>query len=127
MPAGQRFKEKVLAASRHAGKGGAPDRRVAIRIAVAVLAPDIPAAELGLVVDHATHSPGLRKAKPPAAAWLSLIAFIRHRCTDYDDLLADGYGAEAARHFSLEQMNRVLEAWGCRRRLDSREAAAEEP
>jgi hypothetical protein len=36
-------------------------------------------------------SPGLRVASPENAAWLSLVGYARHRMTEYDDLLAQGY------------------------------------
>ena len=55
------------------------------------------------------------------AAWLSLTAYIRHRLTDYDELLDDGYDAESARFFVLDDMNGVLEEWGSPRRVSGEE------
>jgi hypothetical protein len=81
------------------------------------LAPRIARHELGAVIDHARLSPGLRRAAPEAAAWLSLVAYIRHRLTEYDDLLAEGYDADSARFFVREEINRRLEAWGAIRRV----------
>ena len=49
------------------------------------LAPKIPPHEFGAVVDHALDSAGLKNAAPEAAAWLSLVAYVRHVFTDYDD------------------------------------------
>jgi len=60
-------------------------RRSDIEIALRRLAPRIPAHELGAVVDHAVDSPGLKRASPETAAWLSLVAYVRHVFTDYDD------------------------------------------
>ncbi len=68
-------------------------------------------------MDHALDSPGLRTAAPEAAAWLSLVAYIRHALTEYDALLAEGYDPDSARFFVVEPMNEVLEGWGARRRV----------
>jgi hypothetical protein len=92
-------------------------RQQALLRAVKTLAPGIPPKDAAAVVEHALASPGLKRGSPEAAAWLSLLAYVRHNFTDYDDLLAEGYGQEAARHFSLEAMNEVLGQWGCRRRV----------
>ncbi len=81
--------------------------------------PRIPRHELGAVLDHALDSPGLRAAAPDKAAWLSLVAYIRHVLTDYDDLLAGGYDVDSARHFVAGEMAAVLDRWGARRRLDA--------
>ncbi len=93
-------------------------RREAVESAVRALAPRIPRHELGAVADHALDSPGLKSAAPERAAWLSLVAYIRHVLTEYDDLLADGYDVDSARFFVREAIDTVLEEWGCRRRLD---------
>lgn len=76
-----------------------------------------------MILDAAEASRGLRTAAPEKAAWLACLAHIRHRLTDYDQLLAEGYGPEAARHFVLSEMNAVLADWGARRRIA---AAADE-
>ena len=39
-------------------------------------------------MDHAIDSRGLSVASPEIAAWLSLVAYVRHTFTDYDELLA---------------------------------------
>jgi hypothetical protein len=82
-----------------------------------VLAPRIPRHEYESVIDHALGSRGLHTASPETAAWLSMTAFIRHRLTDYDSLLDEGYDQESARFFVLDDMNRVLEGWGSPRRV----------
>ena len=69
------------------------------------------------VVDHAVDSRGLSIASPETAAWLSLVAYVRHTFTDYDQLLGEGYDADSARHFVATRMNEILQAWGVRRRL----------
>jgi hypothetical protein len=95
----------------------APSRRAAIESALRRLAPKIPPHEFGAVVDHALDSEGLKAAAPEAAAWLSLTAYVRHVFTGYDDLLAQGYDRDSARHFVAEEMAAVLNGWGARRKL----------
>jgi hypothetical protein len=96
-------------------------RREAIESAVRILAPRIPRHEFDAVTDHALGSRGLYTATPEVAAWLSLTAYIRHRLTDYDELLDDGYDAESARFFVLDDMNGILEEWGSPRRVSGEE------
>jgi len=96
-------------------------RREAIESAVRILAPRIPRHEFDAVTDHALGSRGLYTATPEVAAWLSLTAYIRHRLTDYDELLDDGYDAESARFFVLDDMNGSLEEWGSPRRVSGEE------
>ncbi len=93
------------------------NRREAIESAVRILAPRIPRHEFEAVTDHALGSRGLQAASPEAAAWLSLTAYIRHRLTDYDSLLDDGYDVESARFFVLDSINTTLEEWGSPRRV----------
>jgi hypothetical protein len=81
------------------------------------LAPNIPPHEFGAVIDHALDSAGLKAAAPEAAAWLSLVAYVRHTFTDYDELLAQGYDRDSARHFVADEMAEVLSRWGVRRPL----------
>jgi hypothetical protein len=42
---------------------------------------------------------------------------VRHEHTEYDTLLAEGYDREAARHFTLAQVNDRLTAWRATRLL----------
>jgi hypothetical protein len=88
-----------------------------IETALRRLAPEIPPHEFGAVVDHARDSRGLSQATPEAAAWLSLVAYVRHVFTDYDDLLAQGHDADSARFFVADEIEVVLSGWGVRRRL----------
>jgi hypothetical protein len=92
-------------------------RRQTIESAVRILAPRIPRHEFEAVADHAMGSRGLRAASPETAAWLSLTAYIRHRLTDYDELLDEGYDVESARFYVLDGMNAILEEWGSPRRV----------
>ena len=92
-------------------------RRRAIESALRHLAPRIPAHEFGAIVDHALDSEGLKAAIPEAAAWLSLVAYVRHVLTDYDALLAQDYDRDSARYFVADEMEMVLKEWGARRSL----------
>jgi hypothetical protein len=92
-------------------------RRDLLGSALRRLAPKIPPHEFGAVIDHALDSAGLHAAAPETAAWLSLVAYVRHRFTDYDELLAQGYDRDSARHFVAEEMMEVLSSWGVRREL----------
>jgi hypothetical protein len=92
-------------------------KRSDIEQALRRLAPKIPPHEFGAVIDHALDSPGLRTASAESAAWLSLVAYLRHAFTDYDDLLTQGYDQDSARFFVAAEMQAVLEEWGVRRKL----------
>ena len=93
------------------------NRRDLLEAALRRLAPKIPPHEFGAVVDHALDSAGLHTAAPDNAAWLSLVAYVRHTFTDYDALLAQGYDRDSARHFVADEMMEVLREWGVRRPL----------
>jgi hypothetical protein len=95
--------------------------RPAIEAVLRRLAPKIPPHEFGAVVDHALDSKGLQRAAPETAVWLSLVAYVRHVFTDYDDLLAQGYDRESARHFVAEEMAGKLKEWGVRREFNADE------
>ena len=92
-------------------------RRQALEAALRRLAPKIPPHEFGAVIDHALDSAGLRNAAPEEAAWLSLVAYLRHVFTDYDELLTQGYDQDSARFFVAKEMEGKLTEWGVRRRL----------
>jgi hypothetical protein len=96
-------------------------RRADIEAALRRLAPKIPSHEFGAVVDHAVDSRGLRQASPETAAWLSLVAYVRHVFTEYDDLLQQGYDEASARHFVAADIEGVLSGWGVRRKLTTRD------
>ena len=94
-------------------------RREALASALRHLAPKIPPHEFGAVIDHTLDSAPLKSAAPETAAWLSLVAYVRHTFTDYDALLAQGYDRDSARHFVMPEMETVLREWGVRRPLGS--------
>ena len=93
------------------------NRRDLLEAALRRLAPKIPSHEFGAAIDHALDSAGLKSAGPETAAWLSLIAYVRHVFTDYDELLTQDYDQDSARHFVADEIIAVLEEWGVRRPL----------
>jgi hypothetical protein len=96
-------------------------KRGDIEVALRRLAPRIPSHEFEAVVDHAVDSPGLNVAFPETAAWLSLVAYVRHTFTDYDELLREGYDQDSARFFVGGEIAAILDSWGVRRRLTSQD------
>jgi hypothetical protein len=94
-------------------------RRSDIETALRRLAPRIPAHEFSAVVDHAIDSRGLRTAAAESAAWLSLVAYVRHALTDYDELLRQGYDQDSARFFVAAAMEEILGGWGVTHKLAS--------
>jgi hypothetical protein len=89
--------------------------RTEIEDALRRLAPRIPAHEFAAVVDHAKDSRGLQRASAESAAWLSLVTYVRHVLTEYDELLRQGYDRDSARFFVLDDVEAVLIRWGVRR------------
>jgi hypothetical protein len=94
-------------------------RRSDIETALRRLAPRIPAHEFSAVVHHALDSRGLRTAAAESAAWLSLVAYVRHALTDYDELLRQGYDQDSARFFVAAAMEEILGGWGVTHKLAS--------
>jgi hypothetical protein len=96
----------------------APTRRnQELRKALRALAPLIPYADSEPVLERASKI-ARGDVSPGAGLWLAIVAHIRHRHTEYDALLAEGYDRDAARHFVVEATEEVLRAWGCSRRID---------
>ena len=110
--------DMVLRSGPYDAGGG---RREAVADALHRLAPALPPFESTVVTDRALDSRGLGTARPEEAAWLALVAYARHALTDYDELLADGYNAESARFFVLDDINAALAHWGARRRVSGDE------
>jgi hypothetical protein len=96
-------------------------KRSEVEAALRRLAPRIPPHEFAAVVDHALDSRGLKSSAPETAAWLSLVAYVRHAFTDYDELLDQGYDQDSARFFVAGGIETVLGEWGVRRRLTAEE------
>jgi hypothetical protein len=48
---------------------------------------------------------------------LSLVAYVRHALTEYDDLLTQGYDQESARFFVAAEIDAILSNWGVARKV----------
>lgn len=92
--------------------------RNAIKKALRALVPGISMADFQAIEEIAA-SGHLRHLPPTIIAWQALTTHVRHNHTDYDTLLADGYDRESARYFVVDEMNAVLERWGCLRRVEA--------
>lgn len=101
--------------------------RADIAAALRRLAPSLPPHETDVVLDHAVDRPRLRSAPPETAAWLSLVAYVRHEMSDYDDLLDSGYDVDSARHFVLDEMQAILAGWGVQRQIVGADLTDREP
>lgn len=92
-------------------------RQRALSRALTALVPGAPYSDME-PIRQAASARHLRLLPPAIAAWLAIVAHVRHRHTDYDALLEEGYGREAARHFTTAQINGVLTDWRASRLLD---------
>jgi hypothetical protein len=99
----------------------ATKRQQAMIMALRALAPQIPFADAQDVLVRAGKG-GLRELTPKVSVWLALTSHVRHRYTDYDRLLIEGYERDAARYFVIEQTEDQLTEWGCTRALLDEEA-----
>jgi len=97
-------------------------RQEAVLKAVRALIPRAPLADFEPIA-HAAGAAKLKTLPPPIAAWLAIIAHIRHVHSDYDMLLAEGYDRDAARFFVRDAIDETLTLWGCQRRLDENDDA----
>lgn len=89
-------------------------RQQAIRRSLRAFVPHIPLDEAEAVVGRASGS-RMKTLAPSAALWLCLTSHIRHRHTDYDLLLDEGYERDAARFFVAGPTDAILASWGCAR------------
>jgi hypothetical protein len=97
------------------------DRRHEVGEALRRIAPRIPRFEREAILDHAQDTLAMQRSIPENAAWLSLVAYIRHVLTDYDALIAEGYDRDSARFFVADETNSYLEEWGATRRVETQE------
>jgi hypothetical protein len=97
-------------------------RQQDLRKALRAYAPNIPLSDAEPVLARAGEG-RLKELTPNAAVWLALTSHVRHRFTEYDALLKEGYDRDAARHFVVADTERQLMLWGCTRSLlDGEEA-----
>lgn len=99
--------ERDFAPSRSGGTRRQKDMRKALR----QLAPRIPLFDAQAILSGASAG-HLRHLPPTIAVQQALTAYIRHNATEYDQLLAEGYDRDSARHFVLGAVNQQLEDWG---------------
>lgn len=92
-------------------------RRKDIAEHLRILIPLVPMADF-IEIEAVADAGHLRHLPVSIAAWQAVTTRARHAHTDYDELLEDGYDQDSARHFVLDDINEVLERWGCTRRLD---------
>lgn len=88
--------------------------------AITALAPLMPFADAEAIRPRLKRG-GMRDLAPATAVWLCTVAHIRHAYTEYDAILSDGYGRDAARFFVLDAINEVLEDWQATRFLNGEE------
>jgi hypothetical protein len=101
-------------------------RQRAIGKALTALLPMAPYADIEKIRELALQAK-LRDLPPSIAVWLAAISHIRHEHTEYDELLSEGYGREAARHFTLDEINRRLATWRATRYLEEDEDPGDLP
>ncbi len=97
-------------------------RQRAIAKALTTLLPRGPYADMEAIRQKA-GSKKMKTLPPQFSVWLAAVAYIRHRYTDYDALLEDGYDREAARFFVIDSINEKLTEWRSTRLLDPDEVA----
>ncbi|MGD9915329.1 MAG: DUF2293 domain-containing protein [Rhizobiaceae bacterium] len=93
------------------------NRTRAVAKALTALLPMAPYADVE-PIRQAASAPHLRTLPASIAVWLATIAHVRHRHTDYDRLLKEGYDRDAARFFVVDQINEWLTKWRATRLLD---------
>lgn len=71
-----------------------------------------------LAIEEIADAGHLRHLPPSIRAWQAITTHIRHHHTDYDALLEEGYDQEAARHFTMDDINEKLGDLGCSRRIE---------
>lgn len=102
----------------------ATERRKAIARALTLTIPRAPFLDAE-AIREAAGARHMRGLPPATALWLAAVAHIRHAHTEYDALMDEGYGRDAARFFVLDDINAVLDRWGATRHLDA--DASDEP
>lgn len=91
-------------------------RQQAMIMALRALAPQIPFADAADVLARAGKG-SMKELTPHVSLWLALTSHVRHRYTDYDQLMIEGYERDAARYFVIEQTEQQLAEWGCTKPL----------
>lgn len=97
-----------------------PKRLKDIRDAFSALFPLAPFIDAEPIREKAARK-SMNTMTAEVAVWLCGIAHIRHEYTDYNALLGEGYGHDAARFFVVDEINAVLTDWRASRFLSSEE------
>ncbi|SJZ64229.1 DUF2293 domain-containing protein [Consotaella salsifontis] len=103
----------------------ASERQKAIQRALTATIPRAPFIDAE-AIREAAGAKRLKMLPPSTALWLAAVAHIRHMHTDYDTLLDEGYGRDAARFFVIDDINAVLDQWGATRHLSADEPIDDE-
>jgi len=75
------------------------------------LLPMVPLSDF-LEIEKIAGAGHLRHLPPTIISKQAITTHIRHNHTEYDAYLAEGYDADSARHFVLDEMNEVIRLWG---------------
>ncbi|MGB6118992.1 MAG: DUF2293 domain-containing protein [Mesorhizobium sp.] len=94
----------------------ATERQKAIAKGLTLLIPGAPWSDAE-AIREAAASRHMKMLPPSVALWLATVARVRHEHTEYDALLAEGYDRDSARHFVIDDINRVLTGWRATRLL----------
>ena len=97
-----------------------PKRLEDIREAFTALFPLAPFLDAEPIREKAARK-SMNGMTAEVAVWLTGVAHIRHEYTDYDALLGEGYGQDAARFFVVDDINAVLTDWRASRFINSEE------
>ena len=92
-------------------------RKTEMMKALRVLVPAASLADFTAIMEIAERG-HLRHLPPTITTWQAVTTHIRHNHTDYDRLLTEGYDSTSARHFVLDTMNEILQAWGATRQIN---------
>ncbi|MDD9909145.1 MAG: DUF2293 domain-containing protein [Ahrensia sp.] len=92
-------------------------RQKAMAEALRHLVPHVRYEDAAAILTAAKRS-HMRNLAPVDAVFLATVAHIRHRHSDYDALLQEGYDYESARFFVVDDINSVLQGWGASASVD---------
>ena len=116
LDAGERAKARAAGTVRREQE----DRELVVQMTaqIASLFPRCPPSDAAAIARHtATRGSGrvgrtaAGRSLDPGALTAAVPAAVRHRHTNYDDLLADGVERTGARHQVAERVQEILESW----------------
>lgn len=89
----------------------AANRKKRLRAALRTLVPLVPFEDAQEIVDRASR-PKFGELRADQAIYLSAVSHIRHRFTEYETLLHEGYSRDTAREMVAAEIDTVLSDWG---------------